>query len=244
MKKMKKGLKYLMGIIAATLTIGSSTFAAEYSVAPVQATWYTNDQTIICEDADVNTVVVPACEKDVPVNIIGVTSNGFWQVQLDRVYYIPGEGLSQVKSANANVTQNAVTNTTTATTNVSTGSYVWKPKTDAWSIECINVWTHKDIDRTSDALYISIRNELEVQYQTGAKTLTCRRECVGETRSAIRSIMRQVMLDMTADHTDINHNYYDVNGFWYEIPQTIRTGQHSTRLQGGSGYQEIYLTRQ
>ena len=54
---MKKITKYLAGVIAAALTIGTSAFAAEYSVTPVQATWYTNDQTVICSDADANTVV-------------------------------------------------------------------------------------------------------------------------------------------------------------------------------------------
>lgn len=196
---MRKITKYLAGVIAAALTIGTSAFAAEYSVTPVQATWYTNDQTVICSDADANTVVVPTCDSNIPVNIIGVTSNGFWQVQLDQVYYIPGAGLSA--QANNNTAVNTTANNTNAT--ATTGNYVWHKK-DWLSGSKAN----SDRDRTDKALYIQIRNELEQQYAAGIKTLQYTVRWTSEDASN-RNILQQVIWDMKDDHSNIDKNAND-----------------------------------
>lgn len=178
---MRKITKYLAGVIAAALTIGTSAFAAEYSVTPVQATWYTNNQTVICSDADANTVVVPTCDSNIPVNIIGVTSNGFWQVQLDQVYYIPGAGLS------AQTNDNAVVNTAASdanTTVVSNGH--------------VNNWTSASQYANTD-FYIDARNELEKQYAAGSKHLTYT-VTVDDAKSLI---MNSVIDDMVSSYTNI-----------------------------------------
>ena len=218
---MRKITKYLAGVIAATLTIGTSAFAAEYSVTPVQATWYTNDQTVICSDADANTVVVPTCDSNIPVNIIGVTSNGFWQVQLDQVYYIPGAGL------NAQTNGSTVANTTTSDTNATatTGNYVWHKK------DWLN--SNFDKDRTMNPTYIAIRNELETQYAAGAKTLKYHLYWSDDNKET-SYIMSQVIWDMEDDHSNIEktveiqgENYVviveptwedvKINGAWHPI---------------------------
>lgn len=178
---MRKITKYLAGVIAAALTIGTSAFAAEYSVTPVQATWYTNDQTVICSDADANTVVVPTCDSNIPVNIIGVTSNGFWQVQLDQVYYIPGAGLS------AQTNDNAVVNTAASdanTTVVSNGH--------------VNNWTSAS-QYANTNFYIDARNELEKQYAAGSKHLTY---TVTVDDTGLK-IMNDVINDMVNNHPNI-----------------------------------------
>lgn len=188
---MRKGLKYLFGVITAILTIGSTVLAADYSVTPVQATWYTNEQTVICEDADMNTIVVPACEKDLPVNIIGMTSNGFWQVQLDKIYYIPGAGLSA--QANSNTAVNTTANNTNAT--ATTGNYVWHKK------DWLGTNSNFDKDYTTNTTYIIIRNELENQYAAGNKKLQYRLRWSDDNE--ISDIMDQVIWDMEDDHSNI-----------------------------------------
>lgn len=187
---MRKITKYLAGVIAAALTIGTSAFAAEYSVTPVQATWYTNDQTVICSDADANTVVVPTCDSNIPVNIIGVTSNGFWQVQLDQVYYIPGAGLS------AQANDNAVVNATASDASTVSSKYTWHKKD--WLP--VNV---PDVDMTTNPTYIAVRDELEKQYMAGNKELDYPNvECRSEGDS-FYDIVSQVFYDMMDDHDNI-----------------------------------------
>ena len=189
---MRKITKYLAGVIAAALTIGTSAFAAEYSVTPVQATWYTNDQTVICSDADANTVVVPTCDSNILVNIIGVTSNGFWQVQLDQVYYIPGAGLSA--QANSNTAVNTTANNTNAT--ATTGNNVWHKKDWLGNMS----WADKDL--TSNPTYITIRNEYERQYAAGYKTLRYRVRYSDENHE-LSDITRQIIWDMEDDYSNI-----------------------------------------
>lgn len=187
---MRKITKYLAGVIAAALTIGTSAFAAEYSVTPVQATWYTNDQTMICSDADANTVVVPTCDSNIPVNIIGVTSNGFWQVQLDQVYYIPGAGLS------AQANDNAVVNATASDASIVSSKYTWHKKN--WLP--VNV---PDVDMTTNPTYIAVRDELEKQYMAGNKELDYPNVEYRSEEHSFFDIVRQVLYDMMDDHNNI-----------------------------------------
>lgn len=190
---MRKITKYLAGVIAAALTIGTSAFAAEYSVTPVQATWYTNDQTVICSDADANTVVVPTCDSNIPVNIIGVTSNGFWQVQLDQVYYIPGAGLS------AQTNDNAVVNTAASDASTVSSKYTWHKK--SWLPTNV-----PDIDMTSNPTYIAVRDELEKQYMAGNKELDYPNVEYRSEEHSFFDIVSQVLYDMMDDHNNIDQD--------------------------------------
>lgn len=190
---MSKITKYLTGVIATALTIGTSAFAAEYSVTPVQATWYTNDQTVICSDADANTVVVPTCDSNIPVNIIGVTSNGFWQVQLDQVYYIPGTGLS------AQANDNAVVNTAASDASTVSSKYTWHKK--SWLPTNV-----PDIDMTSNPTYIAVRDELEKQYMAGNKELDYPNVEYRSEEHSFFDIVSQVLYDMMDDHNNIDQD--------------------------------------
>ena len=39
-------------------------------------------------------VMIPSCEIGIPIQVTGVTDNGFFRVSIDNVtYYIPGDGL-------------------------------------------------------------------------------------------------------------------------------------------------------
>lgn len=74
--------------------------AAEYTVTPVEAVLYTNDSTVILADADDGTVVLPEVAADLPIQVTGVTSNGYFQIQLDsQTFYIHGIGLSAQEAA-------------------------------------------------------------------------------------------------------------------------------------------------
>ena len=74
--------------------------AAEYTVTEAAAVLYTNDQTVILADADDSTVVLPEVAADLPIQVTGVTSNGYFQICLDgQTFYIQGIGLSAADTA-------------------------------------------------------------------------------------------------------------------------------------------------
>ena len=70
-----------------------------YSVADVQAVLYTNDTTVIySQPAFESAVVLPSCEAGIPIQVTGITGNGFFRVcvSADRTdCFIAGNGLSQ-----------------------------------------------------------------------------------------------------------------------------------------------------
>jgi hypothetical protein len=71
-------------------------FAADYTIQNTEAIFYTNETTALYSDADQNTLAVPAENilNNLPVEVTGVTSNGFFQTTIaNQVWYIPASGL-------------------------------------------------------------------------------------------------------------------------------------------------------
>lgn len=78
------------------------TQAAEFTVTAAEAVLYTNDNTVILADADDNTVVLPEVAANLPILVTGVTSNGYFQIDLDgQTFYVHGLGLSAAESTGA-----------------------------------------------------------------------------------------------------------------------------------------------
>ncbi|MFG6369040.1 MAG: hypothetical protein K1W16_11560 [Lachnospiraceae bacterium] len=75
--------------------------ATEYSVTNVDAILYTNNNTVILADADDSTVVLPTVAANLPIQVTGITSNGYFQISLDgQTYFIHGIGLSEIDTLN------------------------------------------------------------------------------------------------------------------------------------------------
>lgn len=99
-------MKKLKGIISTVvfsaaiviLSMGIDTLpvaAAEFSVTDAAAVLYTNENTVILLDADDNTAVLSSVEEDLPIQVTGVTSNGYFRILLGgQIFYVPGTGLS------------------------------------------------------------------------------------------------------------------------------------------------------
>ncbi len=70
--------------------------AAEYSVTQAQAVLFTNENTVIRLDADENSAVIASgVEEGLPIQVTGVTSNGYFQILLDgQTLYVHGIGLT------------------------------------------------------------------------------------------------------------------------------------------------------
>jgi hypothetical protein len=101
---MKKIIYFAAGLIA-SLTIvftapTQTVMAEEYTVADASAVLYTNNDTKILSDADLNSVVLDKVDVDLPILVTGITSNGYFRISLaDQTFYVSGAGLSAEKSA-------------------------------------------------------------------------------------------------------------------------------------------------
>lgn len=107
-EKLRKKLNYLAGVILGVMLMGMPVLAAEYTVTEVNGVLYTNDQTVILADADDNTVVLPEVAADLPIQVTGVTSNGYFRINLNgETFYIQGIGLSPAASQEAAIDDTA-----------------------------------------------------------------------------------------------------------------------------------------
>jgi hypothetical protein len=76
--------------------------AAEYTVTDVTEVLYTNDDTVLLADADVNATVLGEVEADLPVKVTGVTSNGFYRIDLDgQIIFVQENSLYEQKITDA-----------------------------------------------------------------------------------------------------------------------------------------------
>lgn len=128
MKRTKEmGFKAAGALLAAAITISSAqaaapnrqlseVYAVEFTVAESKAVLYSNENTKVYRQPDINSGVVTTIAKDVPVNVTGITSNGWFQVSINGTYYIPGDGLvSKNAQANTVVSGSDITSLTKGT---------------------------------------------------------------------------------------------------------------------------------
>lgn len=119
MKRMKKPVFWLTGaLMAAALFAARSagensrlltTYAVEFTVTENKAVLYSNDKTKVYKQPDVNSEVVTVIAPDIPVNVTGITSNGWFRISLNGTYYVMGEGL---------VSRNAASNAVVSGTDI------------------------------------------------------------------------------------------------------------------------------
>ena len=100
MKKLLNNMmKLMIGAVLFLAAPAMESEAAEYSVTPAEAVLYTNDSTVILSETDDAAVVLPEVAADLPVQVTGITSNGYFQIALDgQTFYIHGIGLSAAKA--------------------------------------------------------------------------------------------------------------------------------------------------
>ena len=109
MNTMKKKIWKMSGavLMALTLTIGCigvntvTVQAAEYGVAPATAVLYTGSGAEVFAQPDPATLVT-VLSGDVPLQVTGMTSNGYFQVIVnDGIFYVYGKALSAAVGTNA-----------------------------------------------------------------------------------------------------------------------------------------------
>lgn len=92
---MNRLVKTLLGVVTGVMLMGMTVCAEEYTVTDTDAVLWTNGSTVVQVDASAEAAVaLPPMEIGTPVHITGVTSNGYWRVEIDgATYYIVGPGL-------------------------------------------------------------------------------------------------------------------------------------------------------
>lgn len=102
----------LLAVIAVALNVRWNVNAAEFSVTEGTAVLYTNENTVILSDADDSAVVLPDVEIGLPIQVTGVTSNGYFRIALgEQTFYVHGIGLSVGEGTQANTNAGSVYDT-------------------------------------------------------------------------------------------------------------------------------------
>ena len=200
---MNKLTKFVLGTLLGVMVFGMTTFASEFSVTPASAVFYTNSNTIVLMDASADAqVVLPSCESGLPLQVTGITSNGYWQINLGgQTYYVAGIGLSQSPTAET-VTASAPTQTSTPT---STGKYTCVIETGDEKLfeskTCGN-WGVSNVrkDWTNDPNYIYLRDQLETAYAQGKDGYTATLSVANKDMS---HIIKNLCVDFMKAHPEV-----------------------------------------
>lgn len=131
MTSMKKQWKrrlsaFLTVVMCVTLYSVPLVRAAEnFTVTENTAVLYSNENTAVYKVPDINSGVVTTIASGLPVQVTGITSNGWFRISLNGVYYVPGYGL---ESRNAGNTNPVVNNTDVSILTKGTFSFFKNPQ--------------------------------------------------------------------------------------------------------------------
>lgn len=96
---MRKTYQYILGVLIGVMLLGTTAFAAE--VTPTNAILFSNEETVVYAEADLaSAVILPDLQTGLPIQVTGITDNGFFQVSIGEIFYIPGYGLDMPSAEN------------------------------------------------------------------------------------------------------------------------------------------------
>lgn len=157
-------LKLAGGLMTAVIAFSSAqacgvnhqlqmTYAAEFTVTESKAVLYSNDKTKIYQQPDFNSVVVSAVAPNLPIDVTGVTSNGWFRISLNGTYYVPGDGLV---SLNADSSRSVVSGTDITSLTKGTFSFYRNPE--------LSDFDKDDIDDMDENTYIKYLDSFLMGY--------------------------------------------------------------------------------
>ena len=170
----KKILNTVLGTLLGTLLFGMTAFAAEFTVTPANAVLYTTAGADLLSDADTNAVALLDMPAGLPFQVTGITSNGYFQVNLNgQTFYIIGGELVQ----DANIAAQTTTTTTNADGTIpvkdANGNYVCVIGADndlsifrSFFNDGLQ-YRYDRVDYTKHPVYIALRDTLESQIKNG-----------------------------------------------------------------------------
>lgn len=160
----KLGLKITGGLMAAVVAVSSvqtggvihpfqKVYAAEFTVTENKAVLYSNDKTKVYPQPDLNSGVVTTIAPDLPIEVTGVTSNGWFRIYLNGTYYVPGDGLV---SKNADSSASVVTGSDVTVLTKGTFSFYMNP--------ALSDFDKNDIDDMDENTYIKYLDSFLMGY--------------------------------------------------------------------------------
>ena len=240
----KKILNTVLGTLLGTLLFGMTAFAAEFTVTPANAVLYTTAGADLLSDADTNAVALLDMPAGLPFQVTGITSNGYFQVNLNgQTFYIMGSELVQDASAAATTTAPAQTTTTTTNADVTVpvkdanGNYVCVIGADN-DLSIFrsfftggNQYKYKRVDYTQHPVYIAFRDALESQIQQGKTCIEAEWYGLLTDGNRAETIADNVIVDVFKSHPQYayGNNYVDFDTSLYD---GITTGFHGEREAG------------
>lgn len=104
-KKGKNGIgRVAAWILTGVLLVGTGSnmayAAPDYTVKECKTVLYSNEKTVVYAAPDLQALIVTSISSDLPVEVTGVTSNGWFRIELNGTYYIPGYGLKEKADEN------------------------------------------------------------------------------------------------------------------------------------------------
>lgn len=102
-KFFRKWTAGLLAVILLAMQFGAENVNAAESVtvSAKNAVLYSNDKTTVYANPDFNATIITVISANLPVQVTGITSNGWFQVSLEGTFYIPGYGLQEKTTGTA-----------------------------------------------------------------------------------------------------------------------------------------------
>lgn len=236
----KKILNTVLGTLLGTLLFGMTAFAAEFTVTPANAVLYTTAGADLLSDADTNAVALLDMPAGLPFQVTGITSNGYFQVNLNgQTFYIIGGELVQDASAAATTTTPA--QTTTTTTNAdgtvpvkdANGNYVCVIGADN-DLSIFRSFFNDGAqfqylrrDYTSHPVYMALRNALESQIASGKTCIEASWTGLLTDGNRADAIADNVVVDVYKSHPQYayGNDYVDFDTSLYDGVTTAFHGE-------------------
>ncbi len=114
---MKKAFALMISNILLLLFLSVKVFAAEFTTSDISKTMYTIENTQVYTQPDATLPPVTVVGSGIPVQVTGITSNGWYRITADTVYYIPKNLLAENTTAAISIVVRAYQEEISATLN-------------------------------------------------------------------------------------------------------------------------------
>ena len=212
---MRKLTKFVLSVFTGVMTLGMTAFASEFSVTDTSAILYTTAEAELLTDTDMTAVVLDknAMPDNAPILVTGITSNGYFRVDLNGTYYIAGNGLVEGSTGAVIGTGAAPAETPVATPVQNAGKYVCVieagDKELLASKSVINWGTsYKRADYTNDEYYIYFRDQMEAAYASGKKEAGFE---LSVAYKPMAELIRNLSVDFVKSHPDVDSVFFSAN---------------------------------
>lgn len=189
-------------------------YAIDYSITPANMVLYSNEGTVVYAQADFASQIITIMNADLPVQVTGMTSNGWYQITTGMaIYYIPANGLHTKDEKATNMdTQNKVTVAESLESRIKkmtkgTFSFYSKIQLDSFSVE--------DLEEMTPNEYIKYLDSFLVGKSDPSKAIKLDTGLTAGKEFTTKSILHAKMTATNVTEYLIEYrNSYLQNSFW------------------------------